>query len=153
MKKITILSIIICVLTLSACSEVKGNVSEETTNTYTYNLYYTEDCIKFLTKTIETDSHILSQSIIEELKKNEILDEEIKLMSFDKTENSVTLNFSEEFLTQLCRQGTSGEYYMIGSVVNTFLDAYDVTKVTILVNNDAFESGHVFYNTPLGRYE
>ena len=51
--------------------------------------------------------------------------------------------------------GTAGEYIIIGSLVNTFLENYQdtVTSIFITVNGEIIESGHVIYDFELIRYE
>ena len=48
--------------------------------------------------------------------------------------------------------GTSGEYYLVGGVVNTLLDVYDGADVTLTVNGAPLESGHAVYDTALTRF-
>ena len=49
--------------------------------------------------------------------------------------------------------GTTGEYFLVGGIVNTLLDAFDGTDVTLTVNGAALETGHDVYDTALTRYE
>ena len=49
--------------------------------------------------------------------------------------------------------GTSGERMVIGSVVNTLIANYEVETVSITVEGDIWESGHVIYDSPMGFFE
>jgi len=63
------------------------------------------------------------------------------------------LDLSTEFLTKLHSMGTSGEWVTVGSVVNTFLDAYEVDTLLLSVNGSVIETGHTVYDFPLTRFE
>ena len=63
------------------------------------------------------------------------------------------MDFSEKFQEDLFNQGSSGEFIMMGSVVNTFLRAYEADSMTITVNGNILESGHCIYESPMKAYE
>ena len=48
---------------------------------------------------------------------------------------------------------TSGEYVILGSVVNTFLTAYDADAIIITVDGEVLETGHSVYDQPLTLYQ
>ena len=82
------------------------------------------------------------------------LKEDVVLASMQFKDGGLVLNFNDAFLDQLNTMGTAGERMMVGSVVNTFLTAFDnVDKVSILVSGQIFESGHVVYDEPMGFFE
>ena len=53
------------------------------------------------------------------------------------------------FRTYVCSMGTSGEWVVLSSVANTFLDAYDAEEFYISIQNDVLETGHNVYDFPL----
>ena len=59
------------------------------------------------------------------------------------------IDMNDAFLTQLRSMGTSGEYMLMGSLVNTFLDNYTAGSILVTVNGAVPESGHVIYDFPL----
>ena len=59
----------------------------------------------------------------------------------------------EAFAAQVRSLGTSGEYFLVGGIVNTLLDAFDGTEVMLTVNGAPLESGHNIYDYALTRYE
>lgn len=63
------------------------------------------------------------------------------------------LDLSYEFFDKLQTMGTSGEWIMVGSVTNTFLDAYGVDSLILTANGAIIETGHVVYDAPLTRFE
>ena len=82
------------------------------------------------------------------------LNEDVVLGSMQFKDGGLVLDFNDAFLAQLNNMGTSGERMMVGSVVNTFLTAFNkVDKVSILVSGEVLESGHVVYDEPMGFFE
>ena len=65
----------------------------------------------------------------------------------------ITADLNDAFAVQLRSLGTTGEYFLVGGIVNTLLDAFDGTDVTLTVNGALLESGHTVYDTALTRYE
>ncbi len=79
-----------------------------------------------------------------------MLPEGVEVIKFEEQKENgayaLHIDFSEAFQTQIFQMGTAGEYIMINSVVNTFLDAYDADKVRITVEGMVLESGHAIYD-------
>ena len=65
----------------------------------------------------------------------------------------ITLDFNEAFAQRIRSTGTAGEYILMGSLVNTYLDAFNAATVTVTVEGGVWESGHVIYDMPMGRFE
>ena len=64
----------------------------------------------------------------------------------------IQADLNDAFAAQVRSFGTSGEYYLVGGVVNTLLDIYDGSDVTLTVNGAPLESGHAVYDTALTRF-
>ena len=64
----------------------------------------------------------------------------------------IKADLNDAFAAQVRSFGTSGEYYLVGGVVNTLLDIYDGADVTLTVNGAPLESGHAVYDTALTRF-
>lgn len=94
-----------------------------------------------------------AQYITDELIKAGVLNQAIRVNKAELAGTQLNLDFSSEFLTQLCTYGTAGERMMIGSVVNTFLSVYEAETVFITVDDQIMESGHVIYDFPLSFFE
>lgn len=79
-----------------------------------------------------------------------VLEEGVTVNSMEVSEKEgmtyLDLDFNEVFLTRLNSMGTSGEYFYMGGVVNTFLKAFDSYAVKITVNGKPAESGHNIYS-------
>ena len=98
----------------------------------------------------EMNTEVLMAKLIEA----GVLNEDVVLGSMKFQDGGIVLNFNEAFGDQLNTMGTAGERMMVGSVVNTFLTAFNkVDKVSILVSGQIFESGHVVYDEPMGFFE
>ena len=64
----------------------------------------------------------------------------------------IKADLNDAFAAQVRSFGTSGEYYLVGGVVNTLLDIYDGADVTLTVNGAPLESGHAVYDMALTRF-
>ena len=77
----------------------------------------------------------------------------VTVLTLNQKDQQLQIDFNDAFLQHLCSMGTAGETMLIGSVVNTFLSAYDAQSVIITVNGEIPESGHVVYDFPLTHQE
>ena len=109
---------------------------------------------------IETTVEIerLSENlIIDELIKSDVLKEGTVLNKFEKKtidgQIYLILDFNEKFADLLYSCGSSGELMVVGSMVNTFLDAYEADLFTFTVNGEIFESGHVIYDEAFQHFQ
>ena len=66
---------------------------------------------------------------------------------------SLDLNFSSTLDTFMNNVGSSAEYYVVGSICNTFLEAYNAEKIKITVEDGAFETGHAEYPGYMFKFE
>lgn len=96
-----------------------------------------------------------THTLIEKLIEVGTLNDSITLQAEYYNGTCLHLDFNDAFLTQLSSMGSSGEYIMIGSIVNSFLDNYNDTaeSIYITVDGKTIESGHVIYDFELTRYE
>jgi len=61
----------------------------------------------------------------------------------------LNIDFNRSFADLICSMGTAGELMITGSVVNTFLSAFQAESVYFTVDGEILESGHVIYDFPL----
>lgn len=94
-------------------------------------------------------STALAEDIMEQLVQAGALPEGVRVLSME----GGVLDLSSEFLTFLNTMGTSGEYVVMGSVVNTYFTAFGLDRITITVEGKVPETGHSIYDEPLRRYE
>ena len=63
------------------------------------------------------------------------------------------LDLSPDFADYLSSMGTSGEFLVMGSLVNTFLDAYDASLIKVTAGGETLETGHQIYDGWLELYD
>ena len=113
-------------------------------------VYYPDDnAISFLTTTLEGEQLTFLDAMIEV----GVLNEAITVNTIIREDSNLTIDFNAAFRDLVCTMGTSGERMIIGSVVNTLIEHYKVETVSITVEGDIWESGHVIYDFPMGFFE
>ena len=68
-------------------------------------------------------------------------------------EHRLILDLSPDFAGYLSSMGTSGEFLAMGSLVNTFLDAYDASLIKVTAGGETLETGHQIYDGWLELYD
>ena len=94
-------------------------------------------------------STALAEDIMEQLIQAGALPEGVRVLSME----GGVLDLNSAFLSFLNSMGTSGEYVVMGSVVNTYLTAFGLDRITITVEGNVPETGHSVYDQPLRMYE
>lgn len=121
-------------------------------NVYTSN----NDATAFVSQSMKIDE-LTPDNIVNVLIEKSVLPSDVQVLKCDKQTvdgvESLDVDFNEAFGTYVCSMGTTGEYYTIGSVVNTFLDAYGCEKVKITVEGNTLETGHAEYPGYMNRFE
>ena len=92
-------------------------------------------------------------TILEAMIEMGVLTEDVQINSIVRVENNLTIDFNQAFRELVCTMGTSGERMIVGSVVNTLIANYEVETVSITVDGEIWESGHVIYDFPMGFFE
>ena len=82
-----------------------------------------------------------------------VLNEAVEINTITREDTHLTIDFNGAFRDLVCTMGTSGERMIIGSVVNSLITNYQVETVSITVDGDTWESGHVIYDFPMGFFE
>ena len=120
----------------------------------TYTLYLpNENADGFITRTIQT-STITADTLLAELQGGGALPADgLRINAFTSQGDQLNIDFNEPFADAVNAMGTSGEYMIVGSVVNTFLNAFQAQTICFTVNGETFESGHVIYDFPLTFFE
>lgn len=117
----------------------------------TIDLYYGDQNSEFIISRKEKITKINAESLTEALTEQGILEEGTEVLSFaEKKQEEKTLldvDFNEKFREKLFSLGTSGERIYMGSVINTFLEAYQADAVKITVEGETLESGHAVYDS------
>ena len=92
---------------------------------------------------------VSAETVLAQLKQQAVLPDAVSINAFLLDQGLITLDFNQAFGDVLCSMGTSGELMLIGSVVNTFLDAFQAESVYFTVNGGILESGHTIYDFPM----
>ena len=114
-----------------------------------YQIYLPNDNADgFDVQTVES-SQITPESVLKELCDRNVLPDTVVINSFDVDGAQLNIDFNQPFADLICSMGTAGELMITGSVVNTFLSAFQAESVYFTINGQILESGHVIYDFPL----
>lgn len=115
-----------------------------------------DDATAFVSESVEI-AELTPENIVKVLIEKSVLSSDVQALKCDKQTvdgvESLNVDFNEAFGAYVCSMGTTGEYYTIGNVVNTFLDAYGCEKIKITVEGNTLESGHAEYPGYMNRFE
>lgn len=97
------------------------------------------------------------EKVISALVEQGVLVSDVQMISFS-TENidgiaSIELDLNSAFSSYVSSMGSTGEYYTIGSICNTFLDAYACEQIKITVDGKTLSTGHAEYPGYMTRFE
>ena len=117
-------------------------------------IYYADSQAEHVISENIGEEEVTPEFLLSQLAKHNVISKKTKINSIKQTKSesggsSLIVDFSQEFQDDLFTQGTAGEFLMMGSVVNTFLRAYDADNMTITVNGNPLESGHCIYEKPM----
>ena len=115
----------------------------------TYQIYLPNDNADgFEVETVET--YVIDpESVLQELQTRGALPETVAINSFSSEGAQLNIDFNRAFRDLICSMGTAGELMITGSVVNTYLSAFQADSVFFTVDGEILESGHVIYDFPL----
>lgn len=115
-----------------------------------------DDATAFVSESVKIDE-LTPENIVNALIEKSVLSSDVQVLKCDKQTvdgvESLEIDFNEAFGAYVCSMGTTGEYYTIGSIVNTFLDAYGCEKVKITVEGNTLETGHAEYPGYMNYFE
>ena len=116
-------------------------------------IYHGNDTVEMMVTKEALLPDLTAENLADALIEAGVLEKGVKVNSLEISEKEgmtyLELDFNEAFLTKLNRMGTSGEYFYMGGVVNTFLKAFDAYAVKITVDGKPAESGHNIYSEAL----
>ncbi len=104
---------------------------------------------------IQTEVQGHQLTILEALVEVGVLPAEVQVneIAWDSEARTIHVDFNAAFQDLIHTQGSTGELMIMGSVVNTFLTANDAETMTITVEGEILESGHVIYDFPMEFYQ
>ena len=130
-------------------AEISEGLTESVSQLLSYSIYIPNDNADgFDVETIRTED-ISADTVLTELKKRNVLPDAVSVNGFNIDNGLITIDFNQAFSDAVCSMGTSGELMIVGSVVNTFLDAFQAESVYFTVDGQILESGHTIYDFAL----
>ena len=115
-----------------------------------------DDATAFVADSVKIDE-LTPENIVNALIEKSVLSSDVQVLKCDKQTvdgvESLEIDFNEAFGAYVCSMGTTGEYYTIGSIVNTFLDAFDCEQIKITIEGNTLETGHAEYPGYMNRFE
>lgn len=126
-------------------SEVDNSVQHSPDITVYYS---NEDATAFDSEEIQMGSFSV-ENILTALVDKGVVTADVKILSLEVKEvdgkDTIEIDFNNAFASYISSMGTSGEYYIMGGVCNTFLDAYECDQIKITVEGGTLETGHAEY--------
>ena len=107
-----------------------------------------DDATAFVSEEV-TLSSLSPEEILGALIEKGAVAADVQILSFETTtveeKSTIELDLNDAFSSYISNMGSTGEYYVMGSVCNTFLDAYDCEQIQITVNGETLSTGHAEY--------
>lgn len=139
---------------LVAVLSVKGATSANAAakKSVTINLYNPNANADGFDVTKVSIPKVTPTNVVKELAKKQDSYKGVVARGFTQKKTHVTVDFNDKFQENLCKMGTAGETMMLGSFVNTMLDACNADTITIKIRGNALETGHNVYDQPLRKF-
>lgn len=118
-----------------------------------YTLYLPNDNADGFVETVVTGSQITAEGVLLQLQQHGALPDNVEINSFTSEGTRLDVDLNQAFGDLVCSMGTSGELMIVGSFVNTYLNAFQADSLFFTVEGEILESGHVIYDFPLEFYE
>lgn len=147
-RKMTLILAATVLMTVSGCGKQENsNRGDNQITIYKSNA----NADGFDTEEVSLDA-LTPENIMAALIDTGVVPSDVKVLDFKQEEDTITLDLSKTFEEYVNQMGTAGEYATVGSVVNTYLDAYDAKAVSLLVEGGTWSTGHAEYETLQGKY-
>ena len=108
----------------------------------------------FVTEDVVLDE-LSADDIIDELCSYNIVSTDTRVMNFSISDDKKTvfLDLNKKFGEYVNLVNEQGEYYILGSLVNSFLGAYDADSIELTINGETLETKRNTYTDALIWYE
>ena len=127
-------------------------VSSKTVTIYSPN----EMADGFVTEDVQT-ADVTESWVVEQLIAKGVIPGNVQALFCAETQEggvkSLDLDLNQAFSDFLQSLGSTGEYMVVGSVCNTFLDAYDCSQIRITVEGNSLATGHEEYPGYMSKFE
>lgn len=131
------------------------NPIDEVKELIDFDLYYPSDDVSGFNVEKKQVDTLSPEIILTCLAEKGVINGNIKIIdwSISEDEKKILLDFNEEFSVYVSGLGTSAEYFVIGSICNTYLNAYNCDQIKITVNGDSLVTGHAEYPSYMTKFE
>ena len=151
-KYIALLLTALLALSLVACGG--GNdTPAETSQQVTVMYYHGDETAEHIIPTEATVAEITPDNLMNLLIEKGVLSAGAAVNTLSLENGQLVVDVNSEFATQLQGMGTTGEYMMLGSFVNTFLSAYQAESMMLTAGGEPLATGHNIYDLPLTFFE
>lgn len=112
-------------------------------------IYYSnDDATAFTSEEVQINS-LSPEEVLNALIEKGAIAADVEILSFETTtvdgKSTILLDFNDAFASYISSMGSTGEYFVMGSICNTFLDAYDCEQIQVTVDGDTLSTGHAEY--------
>ena len=130
-------------------SEETGDTQKAEGQTADITIYYSnDDATAFTSEEVQINS-LSPEEVLNTLIEKGAIAADVEILSFETTtvdgKSTILLDFNDAFVSYISSMGSTGEYFVMGSICNTFLDAYDCDQIQIKVDGDTLSTGHAEY--------
>ena len=141
-------------------SQNKVNGQEESmsdTQKSILQVYFSnDDATAFVSEEVQIDA-LTPEAVLNALISKGAVAADVQILAFNTVtvdnKPSVEIDFNPTFSTFVTNMGSTGEYFAIGSVCNTFLNAYNCEQIKITVEGQTLTTGHAEYPGYLTAFE
>ena len=127
-----------------------GDDMQETVEQPTNIILYcgNDDATAFTSEEVQINS-LSPEEVLNALIEKGAIAADVEILSFETTtvdgKSTILLDFNDAFASYISSMGSTGEYFVMGSICNTFLDAYDCEQIQVTVDGDTLSTGHAEY--------
>ncbi|MBS6397291.1 MAG: hypothetical protein KH452_09100 [Clostridiales bacterium] len=100
----------------------------------------------------EVNEHVVMSRLAEALGMDESVGVKSLTFGMHGGDKVAILDLNQAFADYVSQMGTAGEYIVMGSLTNTFLDCYQCELLIVTVEGRVLETGHSVYEEYLGMY-
>ena len=129
--------------------EADKKVQEESKPINILIYYNNDDATAFESEEVQIGS-LSPEEVLNALNSKGVISSEVQINYFETTfvdgKATILLDLNNAFSFHIASVGSNGEYFIMGSICNTFLDAYDCEQIQITVEGKTLSTGHTEYS-------
>ncbi len=123
--------------------------AEEMPEPVTVKVYYSNaDATAFVSEEVQVEN-LTPEEVLRVLVDKGVVTADVEILSFKETEAdgkpALEIDFNRAFGDYVSGMGTTGEYYILGGLCNTFLETYGCERIKFTVEGNVLTTGHAEY--------